>query len=83
MQPDRVYHVQHTVKIGDDYESSVSDLIFVDGRPVAVLAWDGAPGDERPLVQVPLDSAYLEECRSGHITHLYLSAVDLLAAAAE
>ena len=76
MHPDRVYHVQHRVKIGDAYETAVTDLIFVDGRPVAVLAWRAEPDDERPLVSVPLDPAYLEEFHSGSITHLYLNPID-------
>lgn len=73
MQADRVYHVQHSVKIGDEYETAVTDLIFVEGRPVAVLAWRGDPGDGQPLASVPLDPSFLTEFRSGPVTHLYHS----------
>lgn len=73
MNPDRVYHVQHSVKIGDGYETAVSDLIFVEGAPVAVLAWRDDSGHEEPLFSVPLDPEYLTEFRTGHVTHLYHS----------
>jgi hypothetical protein len=73
MNPDRVYHVQHTVQIDDAYETAVSDLIFVDGRPVAVLAWRGDPGNGQPLFSVPLEPEFLTEFRSGPVTHLYHS----------
>jgi hypothetical protein len=76
MHPDQVYHVQHRIKIDDHYENTVSDLIFVESRPVAVLAWEGEPGDERPLVSVSLDPECLEEFHSGSITHLYQDPID-------
>jgi len=71
MHPDRVYHVEHRVQIDGVWHYHVTDLIFVDGQPVAVLNWGGKPGKEFPRVSVPLDPAHLSEHRVGQITHRY------------
>ena len=81
MHTDRIYHVQHRIKIDDAYEIAVADLIFVDSQPVAVLAWRDEPRDDEPLVSVPLDPAHLEEFHTGSITHLYLDTIEFPAAA--
>ena len=71
MHPDLVYHVQHIMKGDGVWIHAITDLIFVDGQPIAVLIWGGTPEKEHPLVSVPLDPAHLKEFRSGYITHLY------------
>ncbi len=71
MHPDLVCHVQHLMLVNGRYIHAITDLIFVDNQPLAVLEWGGRPGKERPRVSVPLDPAQLTEMRSGHVTHLY------------
>jgi hypothetical protein len=71
MHPDLVYHVQHIALLDGAYFSAVTDLIFVEKQPVAVLTWGGKPGKEYPLVSAPLDPARLQEFRNGYVTHLY------------
>ncbi len=71
MDADKVYHVQHTAVIDGAYHIAVTDLVFRSGASFAVLAWRGAPGNEYPLVSVPLDPTHLQELHSGRIDYLY------------
>jgi hypothetical protein len=41
----------------------VSELLFRDGRPLAVLRWIGASGERRPELVVPLETARLRPAR--------------------
>ena len=51
-----------------------ADLIFIDGRPYAVLEWiEQQPHEERtPAVTVALEAKYLHEIQGwGDVTHMY------------
>jgi hypothetical protein len=65
------FKVQHLMWRDGMWLQAVSDLIFRDGQPIAVLEWGGTPDNELPLVSVPLDPKRLTEFRSGTVTHLY------------
>jgi len=69
--PDHVYHVEHVVMIDGAKLYAVTDMIFHGEQPIAVLIWGGKPGEEYPLVTMPLESAHLSEHRDGKITHRY------------
>jgi hypothetical protein len=71
MANETVFKVQHTMRLDGKWAHFVTDLIFVDGIPHAVLEWDGTPDNEVPQVSVPLDPSHLQVFRSGHVTHLY------------
>ena len=71
MASETVFRVQHLVRRGSAWGHAVTDLIFVDGHPIAVLEWGGVPGSEHPHVSVRLDPKRLQELHSGSVTHLY------------
>jgi len=54
-----------------NYHQAVTDLVFRDGLPVAVLNWAGPPGNEYPLVIVALDPAHLTKFSDGIVDYLY------------
>jgi hypothetical protein len=66
-----VFKIQHSMLVDGVWMIAVTDLIFRDGQPLAVLAWGENPDSERPQVFVKLDPSRLQELRSGNVTHLY------------
>lgn len=61
--------VVHLHRSGDEPVRRVSQLLFVGGRPVAVLGWSGTEGERRPKRTVPLETSRLRPSR--HAKHLY------------
>jgi hypothetical protein len=57
----QVFQVQHVALIEGGYHQAITDLIFRDGMPIAVLSWAGVPDSEYPLVTVPLDPVRLSK----------------------
>ena len=71
MPKETIFKVQYVAKMENAWGIAIADLIFRDGRPIAVLEWAGKPDNEHPLVFVPLDPTRLKQFRSGDVTHLY------------
>jgi hypothetical protein len=71
MAADRVFCMQHVALSGGAYRQALTDLIFRDGIPIAVLRWGGSPDNEFPLVIQRLDQSKLKEFRSGRVEYLY------------
>lgn len=55
-----VFRVSHFLIVGPNRFSCVSDLIFEDDRPYAVLAWQEVGGTHLPSVKIALDPQRLE-----------------------
>jgi hypothetical protein len=55
--------VVHFHSAGQEAVRRVSELLFRDGRPLAVLRWSGASGERRPELVVALDTARLRPAR--------------------
>jgi hypothetical protein len=51
--------VVHLHGAGAEPVRRVSELMFVDGRPQAVLGWTQSANGRRPAAVIPLDSARL------------------------
>ena len=53
--------VVHRHRIGNDVSSRTSELVFVKGRPVALLEWIDIGGARTPLYACELDPDRLRE----------------------
>lgn len=62
----RVVHLHFS---GAEPVRRVSELVFKDGRPLAVLRWTGEGGRRRPERVAPLDTARLRPARRAR--HLF------------
>jgi hypothetical protein len=71
MSSETVFKVQHVVLIDGAWHHAITDLIFRGSQPIAVLAWGGRPGNEYPLVSVPLDPVHLRQFPGGVADYLY------------
>jgi hypothetical protein len=66
-----IYRVLHTIKVGGNWLTGISDLIFLEGDPYIVLEWGGTPENQRPEVTQKLDPARLSKDLSGSADFLY------------
>jgi len=55
--------VVHRHRRGEAPERRVSDLVFIDGRPHAVLRWEQRDAARRPALTIPLDSNRLRPAK--------------------
>ncbi len=77
MSRDTVYKVLNSVVIDGTWVLAVTDLIFRDDLPIAVLAWSPSSGGGDPRVSVPLDPAHLSRLDSRRVGYLYNKIIDL------
>ena len=60
-----IYRVMHQASLSGAYYTAISDLVFIEGEPHAVLDWGGPQDKQLPLVIVKLEASRLSECRGG------------------
>jgi hypothetical protein len=61
--PRQRLRVVHLHRAGEQPVRRISALVFVEGRPLAVLRWADERGERRPLATVPLETARLRPAR--------------------
>lgn len=67
-----IYIVRYYAYLDDHWENTKADLIFLDDKPYAVLAWSGKVDNQSPQTIVELDSNLLTEMvQDGHLSYIY------------
>jgi hypothetical protein len=63
--------VIHRHRVGSQVVRRVSELVFVDGRPKALLSWIDIGGIRTPLYICELDSSKLRGSKGARNTYYY------------
>lgn len=66
-----IYRVMHQSVLSGAYYTAISDLIFIEDEPHAVLDWAGPQDRQHHLVIVRLEALRLSECRDTQKDFLY------------
>ena len=63
--------VIHRHRVGNHVSRRISELVFIDGRPKALLAWIDIGGIRTPLYICELDRAKLRGSKGAKNTYYY------------
>jgi len=71
-----VYRMLCIILVDKEAHPAITDLIFDNARPTAVLEWTDESGEKHPLVAVSLDITDLALFKSDEADYIYRRTID-------
>jgi hypothetical protein len=71
MPSEEIFSVYLKYAAGGQWQIKITDLIFRDGLPIAVLVWDGSPDKPVPRVSFSLDPTHLRALQGEAVDYQY------------